>query len=87
MSSISIETKKATELQAVSSLADGNLLLVHDGNGLKKTTVQQLGAKVREPVNPLLYNNAGAHNAIYRGENLGSAVTAASGISPASRAL
>ena len=30
---------------------------------------------IAEDVAPLLYNNAGAHNAVYRGKNLGTAVT------------
>lgn len=81
MSAISIETKKVTDLSAVSTIADGNLIPVHDGTGLKKITFANLKAKVVEgteaKVAPLLYNNAGAHNAIYRGKNLGTAVTTA----------
>ena len=81
MSAISIETKKVTDLSAVSTIADGNLIPVHDGTGLKKITFANLKAKAVEgteaKVAPLLYNNAGAHNAIYRGKNLGTAVTTA----------
>lgn len=47
---------------------------------MKKITYQNLAAAVNQPVRdeiaPLLFNNAGAHNAIYRGKNLGSSVTA-----------
>ena len=80
MSSISIETKKATELDVLQALASGNIFLVHDGNGLKKVDFDNLKSAVNEGVEekiaPLLFNNAGAHNAIYRGKNLGTSVTA-----------
>lgn len=81
MSAISIETKKVTELSAIATPASGNLIPIHDGAGLRAITFANLQSKVNEPVNtkvaPLLFNNAGAHNAIYRGENLGTSVTAA----------
>ena len=81
MSSISIETKKATELDVLQAIASGNIFLVHDGNGLKKVDFDDLKSAVNEGVEekiaPLLFNNAGAHNAIYRGKNLGTSVTTA----------
>ena len=81
MSAISIETKKVTDLSAVSTIADANIIPVHDGTGLKKITFAALRQKAVEgteaKVAPLLFNNAGAHNAIYRGKNLGTAVTTA----------
>lgn len=81
MSSISIETKKATELAILSSLTDDSILLAHDGTGLKQLTFATLKAKAVEDtekeIAPLLFNNAGAHNAIYRGKALGSSVTTA----------
>ena len=81
MSAISIETKKATDLTALTSIADDNLVLVHDGTGLKKMTFANFKAKTVEgtenKIAPLLYNNAGAHNAIYRGKSLGTSVTTA----------
>ena len=81
MSSISIETKKATELTALTTPASGNLLLIHDGAALKKVTFGNLQSAVNAPVEekiaPLLFTNAGAHNSIYRGKNLGTSVTAA----------
>lgn len=81
MSAISIETKKVTELSAITIPASGNLIPIHDGTGLRAITFANLQSKVNEPVNtkvaPLLFNNAGAHNAIYRGKNLGTSVTAA----------
>lgn len=81
MSAISIETKKVTELSTIATPASGNLIPIHDGTGLRAITFANLQSKVNEPVNtkvaPLLFNNAGAHNAIYRGKNLGASVTAA----------
>ena len=81
MSAISIETKKVTDLSAVTTIADANLIPVHDGTGLKKITFANLKAKTIEntenKIAPLLFNNAGAHNAIYRGKNLGNSVTTA----------
>lgn len=81
MSAISIETKKVTELSAIATPTSGNLIPIHDGTGLRAITFANLQSKVNEPVNtkvaPLLFNNAGAHNAIYRGKNLGTSVTAA----------
>ncbi len=79
MSAISIETKKVPELVKVTTPASGNIIPIHDGNGLKGITFENLANKVNEPVSskvaPLLFNNAGAHNAIYRGNSLGTAVT------------
>lgn len=79
MSAISIETKKATDLAAIETVADDNLVLVHDGAGLKKMTFANFKAKTVEgtedKIAPLLFNNAGAHNAIYRGKSLGTSVT------------
>ena len=73
--------KKVTELAQVTTPANGNLIPIHDGTALKSITFQNLADKVNEPVEqmvaPLLFNNAGSHNAVYRGKNLGTAVTAA----------
>lgn len=81
MSAISIETKKVTELLKITAPGTDNLLPIHDGTGLKTITFDNLRKKVNEPVEnmvaPLLFENAGSHNAIYRGENLGSSVTSA----------
>lgn len=81
MSAISIETKKATDLAAIETIADDNLVLVHDGAGLKKMTFANFKEKTVEgtedKIAPLLFNNAGAHNAIYRGKSLGTSVTTA----------
>lgn len=81
MSAISIETKKVTELTAFTTPTDSCLIPIHDGTGLKKITFANFRAKVVEgteaKIAHLLFNNAGAHNAIYRGKSLGSTVTTA----------
>lgn len=81
MSAISIETRKVTELTAFTTPTDSCLIPIHDGTGLKKITFANFRAKAVEgteaKIAPLLFNNAGAHNAIYRGKSLGSTVTTA----------
>lgn len=81
MSAISIETKKVTELTAFTTPTDSCLIPIHDGTGLKKITFANFRAKAVEGTEAkialLLFNNAGAHNAIYRGKSLGSTVTTA----------
>lgn len=81
MSTIGIETKKVTELTAFTTPTDSCLIPIHDGTGLKKITFANFRAKAVEgteaKIAPLLFNNAGAHNAIYRGKSLGSTVTTA----------
>lgn len=81
MSAISIETKKVTELTAFTAPTDSCLIPIHDGTGLKKITFANFRAKAVEgteaKIASLLFNNAGAHNAIYRGKSLGSTVTTA----------
>ena len=81
MSAISIETKKVTELTAFTTPTDSCLIPIHDGTGLKKITFANFRAKAVEgteaKIASLLFSNAGAHNAIYRGKSLGSTVTTA----------
>ena len=81
MSAISIETKKVTELTAFTTPTDSCLIPIHDGTGLKKITFANFRAKAVEgteaKIASLLFNNAGTHNAIYRGKSLGSTVTTA----------
>lgn len=71
--------KKATDLTKVTSASSGNLLMVHDGAGLKAITLGNLQNIINSPINdkiaPLIVTGAGAHNAIYREKNLGSSVT------------
>ena len=81
MSAISIETKKVTELSSITTPGDSHVIPIHDGTGLKKITFANFKAKAVEDteakIAPLLFSNAGAHNAIYRGKSLGSSVTTA----------
>ena len=81
MSAISIETKKVTELSSITTPGDSHVIPIHDGTGLKKITFANFKAKAVEDteakIAPLLFNNARAHNAIYRGKSLGSSVTTA----------
>lgn len=81
MSAISIETKKVTELTSITTPGDSNVIPIHDGTGLKKITFANFKTKAVEDteakIAPLLFNNAGAHNAIYRGKSLGTSVTSA----------
>ena len=70
MSVISIETRKANELAATSNIGDSSIFMVHDGTGLKKITFEDVKRA-------MVYPNAGSHNSIYRGKNLGSTVTQA----------
>lgn len=83
MATISIETKKIADLESILTAPGEGLMLVHDGNGLKAITVENFKADLNALIEEnktllakLTYNNAGAHNAIYRGKNLGSSVTA-----------
>lgn len=86
MSVISIQTKKMGDLQTVTEVAKTDLLIVHDGSGMKTVTMDDfvgkdmdaLTAKVtgfESEIAPLVYNGA-AHNGIYRGKYLGTSVTA-----------
>jgi len=84
MANISIETKKFTELVNALSAADDALLLFRDGDGVKTITVANFKSDLRQLINAkhddlngrLNATGAGAHNSIYRGKNLGTAVTA-----------
>ena len=80
MSAISVETKKFGDLSTILAASDSDLLLVHDGSNVKTITVGNFKSDLRELVSDLsgdiAANNAGAHNAIYRGKCLGSEVTA-----------
>lgn len=63
--------------------ADTDMLLIHDGNGVKRISAETFKADLREVAEDLTtlltqitYPGAGAHNGIYRGKNLGTEVTA-----------
>ena len=80
MSVISIQTKKMGDLQTVIAVAKTDLLIVHDGSGMKTVTMDDFVGKDMDALEgqlaPLIYNGAAAHNAIYRGKYLGTSVTA-----------
>ena len=65
---ISTEKKKIMELEALAKAESTYNMLMHDGNGLKRIPLDLA-------MTGLIYNNAGAHNAIYRGKYLGDHVT------------
>lgn len=48
MSVLSIETKKVTELTSTENLTDDSVLMVHDGNGLKTTTLGKVAGMVED---------------------------------------
>ena len=69
MSTFQIENaKKYGDLTLITNAPDDGIIAIHDGSGLKSIKVADFFAKY-------LCNNAGAHNSIYRGKNLGSSVT------------
>ena len=72
MSVISIQTKKMGDLQTVTEVAKTDLLVVHDGSGMKTVTMEDF---VGKGVAPIIYDGI-AHNGIYRGKYLGASVTA-----------
>lgn len=72
MSVISIQTKKMGDLQVATDVAKTDLLIVHDGSGMKTVTTDILASQIIA----MTHSNAAGHNVIYRGKNLGSAVTA-----------
>lgn len=83
--SLKIENaKKFSDLTAITEASDSALLFIHDGSGVKKITagdlkkdLKALIAEQTELLGRLTFPGAGAHNAIYRGKNLGTAVTEA----------
>lgn len=72
MSVISIQTKKMGDLQTVTEVARTDLLIIHDGSGMKTVTMDDF---VGKGVAPIIYDGI-AHNSIYRGKYLGDSVTA-----------
>ena len=79
MSVISVETKKFSELEAITAVTGSEQLLIHDDKGVKIITVENLQKDLSELIDGLrnvIADGAGAHNSIYRGKNLGTAVTA-----------
>ena len=86
MANLNIENaKKMADLTALQAVSDSDMLFIHDGNGLKKVSAGALKKDLADLIaahKAILDKvtasgaGAGAHNSIYRGKNLGSAVTA-----------
>ena len=85
MSTLPIENaKKFTDLSVLTEAPDSAVLLIHDGTGVKQISADNLKADVKAlitaaqaTINAIATTGAGAHNAIYRGKSLGTAVTEA----------
>lgn len=79
MATISVQTKKFADLEAILSVTGTERMLIHDGNGVKVITVKNLHKGLQadiDSVRNVLADGAAAHNCIYRGKNLGTSVTA-----------
>lgn len=79
MATISVQTKKFADLEAILSVTGTEQMLIHDGNGVKVITVKNLHKGLQadiDSVKNVLADGAAAHNCIYRGKNLGTSVTA-----------
>lgn len=79
MATISVQTKKFADLEAILSITGTEQMLIHDGNGVKVITVENLHKGLQtdiDSVRNVLADGAAAHNCIYRGKNLGTSVTA-----------
>lgn len=79
MATISVQTKKFADLEAILSVTGTEQMLIHDGNGVKVITVDNLHKGLQtdiDSVRNVLADGAAAHNCIYRGKNLGTSVTA-----------
>ena len=79
MATISVQTKKFADLEAILSVTGTEQMLIHDGNGVKVITVKNLHKGLQtdiDSVRNVLADGAAAHNCIYCGKNLGTSVTA-----------
>lgn len=79
MATISVQTKKFADLEAILSVTGTEQMLIHDGNGVKVITVENLHKGLQtdiDSVRNVLADGAAAHNCIYHGKNLGTSVTA-----------
>lgn len=85
MSTLPVENaKKFTDLSVLTEAPDNAVLLIHDGTGVKQISAANLKKDIKvlvdtaqATINAIATTGAGAHNAIYRGKSLGSAVTEA----------
>ena len=79
MATISVQTKKFADLEAILSVTGTEKMLIHDDNGVKVITVENLHKGLQtdiDSVRNVLADGAAAHNCIYRGKNLGTSVIA-----------
>lgn len=79
MSVISIETKKFSDLDVLKTVTGSEQMYIHNDEGVKVISVEDLQKDLTELINGLrnvIADNAGAHNSIFRGKNLGTSVTA-----------
>ena len=79
MATISVQTKKFADVEAILSVTGTEQMLIHDGNGVKVITVENLHKGLQADIDAIqnvIADGAGAHNSIYRGKNLGTSVTA-----------
>lgn len=79
MATISVQTKKFADLEAILSVTGTEQMLIHDSNGVKVITVENLHKGLQtdiDSVRNVLADGAAAHNCIYRGKSLGTSVTA-----------
>ena len=79
MATISVQTKKFADLEAILSVTGTEQMLIHDGNGVKVITVENLHKGLQTDIDAIknvLADGAEAHNSIFRGKNLGTSVTA-----------
>lgn len=79
MATISVQTKKFADLEAILSVTGTEQMLIHDGNGVKVITVENLHKGLQTDIDSVRNDRAdgaAAHNCIYRGKNLGTSVTA-----------
>ena len=77
MATISVQTKKFADLEAILSVTGTEQMLIHDGNGVKVITVKNLHKGLQADIDAIqnvIADGAGAHNSIYRGKNLGTSV-------------
>nr|DAP09235.1 MAG TPA: hypothetical protein [Caudoviricetes sp.] len=85
MATIPIENaKRMADLTALTEVSDSAMLFIHDGNGIKKVSAGLLKKDLKDLITAhktildmVTATGAGAHNSVYRGKNLGAAVTAA----------
>lgn len=84
MATLNIENaKRFSDLTNITTAPNGALLLLHDGNGVKTISAENLKKELQALIDAntskladVAGQGAGAHNAIYRGKNLGTSVTA-----------